>query len=109
MSDTDLKRAMADLLADEPAGGLDVRRAVAGGRAAQRARRIKVGAALGVAVVVAGVALPLVQSAWHRKADDPIAPLPITGTLTTVAPLCKSPESAAQAATGLNMDCLLYT
>ena len=104
MSDTHLKRAMAELLADEPAGGLDVHRAVAGGRAAKRARRIKVGAALGVAVVVAGLALPLAQSAWHRKADAPIAPLPITGTLTTVAPLCKSPESAAQAAAGLNLD-----
>ena len=74
MSDTHLKRAMAELLADEPAGGPDVHRAVAGGRAAQRERRIKVGAALGVAVVVAGVALPLAQSAWQRKAADPIAP-----------------------------------
>jgi hypothetical protein len=104
MSDTHLKRAMADLLADEPTGGLDVRRALADARTAQRSRRIRVGAALTVAVVVVGVALPLAQSARQRKAVPPIAPLPITGTLTRVEPLCESPESAASTRAGVNMD-----
>lgn len=96
MTDLDLKRAMSDLLADEPLIGVDAGRALAAGRSARHARRRAVGGVLGgtAAVLMTGLAIigaPLTNSAAPTNVppDSPtLAPSPPSSSLprTTTIP-----------------------
>lgn len=73
---SDLKESMRELLVDEPSSGLDVQRALAGGRAARRARRVRAGVVAGLAIVAAAVLVPALQSVVARGPVEPVTPGP---------------------------------
>lgn len=77
MTDNELRQALSGLLLDEPTHGVDVERALAAGRSAHRARRLKVGLSCLLTVVVVGVGLPLASSKLSNHAD--IAPVDTPG------------------------------
>jgi hypothetical protein len=89
MSDDDLRDALAGLLVGEPAHGPDVRRALAGGRSARRARRLTVTAVAGLVVVVTALAVPLLRIPFAHRGSEPVSPHPATRTATDIGPLCQ--------------------
>jgi hypothetical protein len=83
MSNTDLKRVMADLLDGEPTDGVDPRRALQAGHAARRARWIKAGVSVACAAVLVTAVVPWALSAVQFGSDvAPVAPHPTTTTPT---------------------------
>ncbi|MDP9221948.1 MAG: hypothetical protein M3P23_15625 [Actinomycetota bacterium] len=75
MNEVQLKRAMADLLAGEPTAPVDARPALAHGKAARRARRLKFTAgSAAVAVALLAAAVPASRSFIVGDRAQPAAP-----------------------------------
>jgi hypothetical protein len=92
MSDTDLKRGMAVLLVGEPTTGVDPQRALAAGRSARRARRIKVGVTGAVGAVAFAVVASWTLSSVHLLSHgEPAGPGPApTATASTAGTVFES-------------------
>lgn len=102
MNNVELRRALADLLADEPRRGVDAAQALARGRAARRARNLKVsaaGAAVMAIVVLASVPVSrsfvLGEQAHPTKPVQTPQPAPTSSLTTRTVPYDGYPDSIA--------------
>jgi hypothetical protein len=104
LTERDLRDLLAEHAAHVTAGPGQVEAVWERAHRQRRRQRVAAALAVGVAVLVAGLGLTVSRSLWQHKAFGPAAPLPITGPVTTIEPLCESSAYAASAAAGLNQD-----